>query len=293
MSELAKRVLFAVVAAPVAIIAFYIGDWALAALLAIVSALGAWELFRIAEHGGVRPMAGLGIAAASLLPLLVHARRLPRYAPHLGFFDNPGPAIVLGLLALLAVSIWARGVEGKPLEAAAVTAFGVAYTGGAFVFGYLLRYHPYTVPATPAAGTALLAFPVILTWASDTGAYFVGRALGRRKLIPSVSPGKTVAGAVGALVVCAIVAPAYVRLVLGPAAQLGLTVGAAVLFGVVISVAAQLGDLAESLLKREAGVKDSSRLLPGHGGILDRLDAMIFTLPVAYVLFGWLLVAGR
>ena len=169
-------------------------------------------------------------------------------------------------------------------------AFGVGaiYTGGMLSFGYLLRYHDYAVGA--AAGTALVGLPLVLTWASDIGAYFVGRALGKRKLIPSVSPGKTVAGAVGALVVTALVSWLYVRFVLEPYAQLGLRPVWAVLFGLVVSVAAQVGDLAESLLKREGGVKDSSHLLPGHGGILDRFDSLLFVLPLAHLLLGFLLI---
>ncbi len=157
-------------------------------------------------------------------------------------------------------------------------------------FGYALRHHRFVIE--PAAGTALVLFPVILTWASDIGAYFVGRALGKAKLIPSVSPGKTRAGAIGALVITMLAAYAYNLHVLRPNSQLALAPWTALIFGAVTSVAAQVGDLAESLLKREAGVKDSSQLLPGHGGILDRLDSLYFVLPVAYLILGRLLIAA-
>ena len=169
------------------------------------------------------------------------------------------------------------------------------YTGATLGYGYLLRYHPYAVGR--AAGAALLALPLILTWTSDIGAYFVGRALGRRKLIPAVSPGKTWAGAIGALVACMLVAWVYQRWVLVPYATLALrplapafAASGALIFGAVVSVAAQVGDLAESLIKRESGVKDSSHLIPGHGGVLDRLDSLFFVLPVAYLAFDWLLI---
>jgi phosphatidate cytidylyltransferase len=92
------------------------------------------------------------------------------------------------------------------------------------------------------------------------------------------------------LVASVVVTWMYVTLVLRPTAQLAMTLGGIVMFGLVISVAAQVGDLFESLLKREAGVKDSSSLLPGHGGVLDRLDSLFFVLPVAYLLLGWLLI---
>jgi phosphatidate cytidylyltransferase len=127
--------------------------------------------------------------------------------------------------------------------------------------------------------------PVLLTWASDTGAYTAGRTMGRTKLIPSVSPGKTVEGAIGGLVACMILSWIYADFVLRPTAHLDFR-GApwgALAFGVLVSVAAQIGDLVESLLKREGGVKDSSHLIPGHGGVLDRLDSLFFVLPIAYV----------
>jgi phosphatidate cytidylyltransferase len=170
-------------------------------------------------------------------------------------------------------------------------------------YGYAIRYHdvvrgydvvsarqiglgPFDVPVAP--GGVLLVFPLVVTWASDIGAFFVGRTVGGRKLIPSVSPGKTVSGAIGGLVASMLVAWAYARWVLVPVASLGFTPWGALAFGAAISVAAQVGDLFESLLKREGGVKDSSRIIPGHGGVLDRFDSLIFVLPVAYLLLGWL-----
>jgi phosphatidate cytidylyltransferase len=302
-SELAKRVAFAVVAAPVAVALVFFGGLPLALLLAVVAALGAWELFRIARAGGVTPLAPAGIAAAAALPLLTHARFVllsrsggvnevsplaPAFAAlgrtlagSLGTAAAAGAAVLLGLLT---ASIWARGVDGRPLSAVAVTVFGALYTGGLLSFGYAIRYHDYVVGA--AAGGALLALPVLLTWASDVGGYAFGRLFGKRKLIPAVSAGKTVAGAVGGLATSAVVCWVYADLVLRPVAQLTLPPARALFFGVVLSVAAQVGDLAESLLKREAGVKDSSRIIPGHGGILDRCDSLFFVLPIAYLLLG-------
>lgn len=108
--------------------------------------------------------------------------------------------------------------------------------------------------------------------------------------MPSVSPGKTVEGALGGILLTVVIAWLYVRFLLAPNAQLALTPQGLILFGVVISVAAQTGDLVESMLKREAGVKDSSQLVPGHGGVLDRVDSLLFVLPVAYLLLDWLLI---
>ena len=280
MSELTKRVLAALVAAPLALVMVYLGGLPLAAFLAAVSVGCAWELFRIARAGGLDPLDPLGIPLAGAIPLAAYSATIGLYRPTLGL-------AAMALLVILSAVIWVRGTHGHPLGAAAVTVIGVLYTGGLLSFGYALREYPYAIGNR--AGTVLVAFPLVLTWASDIGAYFVGRAIGGRKLIPAVSPGKTVSGALGGLVTTIVVSSLYVRFALGPLASLTMTVPAALLFGAIISVSAQIGDLVESLLKREANVKDSSRLIPGHGGLLDRLDSLLFVLPVAYLLFGWLL----
>lgn len=281
MSELARRVLFSVAAIPLTILLIWLGGAWLAALLAAIAALGAWELFRIARAAGTEPLDGAGIALAAAIPLVVHAHYLRVVTPPLALL-----AVVP--LALLAAAIWTRGVAGRPLLAVSVTTFGILYTGGMLAFGYALRYHDYVIGR--AAGLALVGLPLILTWGTDIAAYFVGRALGKRKLIPSVSPGKTVAGAIGGLVVAVVLAWVYIEFLLRPVAQLSMRPWNIVLFGAIVSIAAQVGDLAESLLKREAGVKDSSRLIPGHGGVLDRFDSLLFVLPVAYLLLGAMLI---
>ena len=285
MSELARRVLFSVIAIPLAIGIIYLGGAWLAGLLSAIAALAAWELYRIARAAGVAPFDRIGIALAAAVPLLVHAWYLGVFVPRRGVVMV---LITLLPLVLLSLAIWTRGVDGRPLLATAVTTFGVAYAGGTLAFGYAVRYHDYAVG--DVAGLALITLPLVLTWGSDIAAYFVGRALGRTKLIPSVSPGKTVAGAIGGLAAAVLLAWLYVDVVLRPAAQLAMRPAGIVAFGVIVGVAAQVGDLAESLLKREAGVKDSSHIIPGHGGILDRFDSLLFVLPISWLLLGWLLI---
>ena len=280
MSELTRRIIFAVIAAPASIAIVYWGDWALAIVLSVLAALAAWEFFRMARETGALPLEPAGIALAALLPIAVHAQRLGVYTLSL-------TAIVAMALVLFASTIWLRGPAGKPMASVSITSFGVLYAG-LFAYIYTLRYHDYAVGA--GAGTALVFLPILLTWTTDVGAYAFGRTFGRKKLLPSVSPGKTVEGAVGGLGLTIVICLLYVRFILMPYAQLGLTIQGAVLFAIVISVAAQTGDLAESLLKREAGVKDSSRILPGHGGILDRFDGLLFVMPIAFLLLGRLLL---
>jgi phosphatidate cytidylyltransferase len=274
-SELGRRVAFGLVAAPLAILVVYVGGAPLAALLAIAAALAAWEFFRIATTASYAPLARLGTFIAALIPLAVHAI-------YLGLLAVPLPWLAAAVLFIFAGVLLTRGPASHPIGATATTVLGIVYTGGMLSFAYALRYHPYAVGRV--AGAAFLAFPLVLTWTSDTGGYVVGRAFGRRKLMPSVSPGKTVEGALGAILLCVLVAWAYVRWLLVPFAHLGMSPGRVVLFAVIVSAAVQVGDLCESLIKREAGVKDSSRIIPGHGGVLDRLDGMIFALPVAHLM---------
>jgi phosphatidate cytidylyltransferase len=299
-SELARRVIVGVIAAPIAVAIVLYGDAPLAALLAVVSALAAWELFRLARASGLTPFDDLGIVIAGLIPLLVHSRYLGLYDPD----GRLGPVSLgaLCLLLLVVLAIWRRGVAGKPLGAIACTAFGAAYTGGMLSYAYAIRYHEYAFAPAPIvigshtinlpSGGLLLLLPLLLTWASDIGAYAVGRTMGRHKLIPSVSPGKTVEGAIGGLIAGMLLAWIYAYWVLRPVTHLDFRLPplGVLFFGALGSVAAQVGDLAESLLKREAGVKDSSHLIPGHGGVLDRIDSLLFVLPVSYLVLGWLLI---
>jgi phosphatidate cytidylyltransferase len=284
VSELAKRIAFAVAAIPVVAACVYFGDAPLAILLSIASALGAWEYARLAEAAGARPMGKWTIGLAALVPLAVHALRLG--------YPVPGPALLAMLVPiLLSVALWTRGSAGKPIESVATTLFGVLYTGGMLAFVYSLRYHRFAIE--PLAGSMLVALPVVLTWLNDSGAFFFGKKFGKKKLMPTVSPGKTWAGAWGALGTTIVSTYLLSAFVLKPFAGLALTIVGVVVFGAVMSVAAQVGDLVESMLKREAGMKDSSNLIPGHGGVLDRTDSLLFTVPIAYVMLEQLLVVAR
>lgn len=261
MGNLARRVVVAVIGIPVAAFLVWVGELPLALFLAVAGGLGASELYRLARQRRARPFDAPGIAVAAATPLVLHLARLDLLRAPLAL------AMVL-FVVIIGLAVWSRAPDQEPLASIAITVFGALYCSGTLAFG----------------------FPLVITWANDIGAYAVGRAIGKRKLMPAVSPGKTVAGAVGAALVAMVVAYLYNAAVLRPWAQLALTPWSALAVGLVLSGAAQVGDLAESLLKREAGVKDSSHLLPGHGGVLDRLDSLYFVLPVAYLLLGRLLL---
>lgn len=281
VNELARRAVVAVIGAPIALGIIWLGGAPLATLAGALAGIAAWEYYRIARDGGSTPMSVVGIVLSVMIPLAVHAQQL-------GVFAVPLVIWILVPLFVLALTIWTRGVDGKPLGAAATTVFGALYTGGTLSYLYALRYFGYAVGDT--AGALVVIMPVVLTWASDTGAYFTGRVLGGPKLIPSVSPAKTVSGAIGAVVATVGACAAFVHFLLKPQAQLAFSPTGLIIFAVCISMTAQIGDLTESLLKREAGVKDSGTLIPGHGGVLDRLDSLFFVLPVSYALYYALLL---
>jgi phosphatidate cytidylyltransferase len=281
VSELTKRVITALILAPLAIAAAWFGDAALAALLSGAAGAGAWELCRLARQRNVEPLDAVAIGASAAVPLLFHAMRLGLAQPNLGW-------LAIYVIGVLGAVTFRRSLDRSPLSAAAITILAPLYVGMTLSFAYLLRYHSYAVGQR--AQVALVVLPVLLTWACDIGAYFTGRAVGRTKLAPSVSPSKTVEGSLGGLLASVLLCWFFVRTVLVPHGQLGLTPLGIIVFAVTVAIAAQVGDLAESLLKREAGVKDSSSLLPGHGGVLDRLDSLFFVLPVAWMLSYVLLV---
>lgn len=276
--ELASRLMVAAAGIPLAVLIIYMGGWLLGGLLAVVAALGAREFYGLAPDETVA-FGWLGAMLAAALPLIATF--------HLDYrlFAPWAFALVLGIALLVsALSIWLRWPDGRPLDAASRTIMGALYTGGALSFWVLLRALPVASGATASHGAALLIFPIWVTWLGDTFAYGVGSRWGRAKLIETVSPNKTVVGAVAGLLGSVLAGGIYARLWLSevPGFALSWPVGAAL--SVPIAIAGQVGDLAESVIKRDAGVKDSSHLMPGHGGVLDRLDAIFFTVPLTYAL---------
>lgn len=275
MSETTVRIAVAAVGIPLAVAAIYGGGWILAAIVGTVATLGALEFYRMAARREAQPLVEMGVLVT--LAFVAVAALQPSAGP-----EWYGLVIALALPLIATAAIWQRGVAGQPLLSVATTLTGAIYTGALLAFGIFLRHLPGHESAWH--GTALVFAPVLLTWASDTFAYFIGRAWGSRKLIPRVSPGKTVEGAIGAVIGSILVGGAY-ALVLQQFTTYRASFVEMAVFGLLVSVAAQLGDLVESLIKRDTGVKDSGTLLPGHGGALDRFDSLFFTLPLAYLFF--------
>jgi phosphatidate cytidylyltransferase len=283
--NLVRRVGFAAVAIPLALLLVWYGGLPLTLLLAAVAALGARELFDLAERGQVRPVRGLGVASAALVAPIVYATLVvPEIrAAAAGAWPYAG---ALWLVGTLTWTLAARAPTERPLEAAAVTVLGVLYTAGLPAFLLAVRHGAFERRSW--AGAWLVFFPLVVTWVVDTAAMFGGRSIGGAKLAPTVSPGKTRSGSVAGVVGGLVVAPLF-GLLIFPRVGLAIPLWQLLALAAVLGVVGQIGDLAESLFKREAGVKDSSHLIPGHGGVLDRLDSLYFVVPVAammYRLFG-------
>jgi phosphatidate cytidylyltransferase len=279
--NLARRVGFATVAIPLALLIVWYGGIPLVLLLAIAGALGARELFDLATRIGIRALRVFGLlSAAALAPLVYGAIVSSQFRSALAGSWAYGAAV--WFLALLTWVLVVRSPGDRPMSATGVTLLGVGYTGALPAFLLAIRHTQY--PVRSWTGAWLVFFPLVVTWVCDTAAMFGGRALGGPKLAPTVSPGKTWSGSTAGLVGGILIAPVFGALIF-PRVGLEIPLWQLAAIAATLSVIGQVGDLAESLFKREAGVKDSSHLIPGHGGVLDRFDSLYFVIPAAAVLY--------
>lgn len=280
-ANMTKRVGFAAVAIPLAVLLVWLGGWPLAVLVAVIAALGVRELYDLARHQGVEAFRSTGVAVAVAVPLLVQSTMVSTAASL--WLDRSWVFLAAALLLLvLILALAARGPGARPLGAIAVTLFGIGYA--ACLPSFLIGIRHGGWPTQSWGGAALVVFPLVTTWICDTAAMFGGKAIGGPKLAPTISPGKTRAGGIAGIIGGGLVGVLF-ALVVFPAVGVTLGLVPALGMAVLLATVGQLGDLAESLLKREAGVKDSSALIPGHGGILDRFDSLYFVLPTAAVCY--------
>lgn len=241
----------------VVLLVLYAPLWLFAFVTCVVSWLALYEFFRLSEKAGLPCFQLLGYAAAAMVTL----------RPVLQIDLNH--LIIVFLLFLLSFALVKVKDQSLTIKSTSATFMGVFYTG------YFLSL---LIPIRQTLGARYILFLFIVTWIGDTAAYYVGKNLGRHRLAPRISPKKTIEGSIGGL--AGSVLGAYVFHRFWPLRESLPTV---ILIAAVLNLFAQMGDLAESGLKRGAQVKDSSALIPGHGGMLDRIDSLLFSAPILYL----------
>jgi phosphatidate cytidylyltransferase len=247
---------------------------------AVCTLLGLRELYQLFEHTGYRPRP-VGYICALLFLLAAALHRGTR-------IDLFGLVLILTVIATLGFELVHKQREGS-LLAWALTFSGAIYIGWTFAHFILLRTLSAALTPAPLSvlkldpGAAWIVFALLVNFAGDTLAYFTGRTWGQHRMAPSISPAKTWEGAAGGLLAASGAGGLLVYL-------LGLPISTwqGLLIGGLGSIAGQTGDLSESLIKRQVGVKDSGHLIPGHGGLLDRADSLLFTVPTIYYIVHWL-----
>jgi phosphatidate cytidylyltransferase len=266
--DLPMRVLSSLVGAGLLLLVLWAGIPLILPTLFFVLWLGSLELKEMLARRGIGLNQPLLFLGGGLLFLF----SLPQLYWH--FPQVPWREVALGLFLMGSFSY--ELLKGADLTRFAFTLLAFLYLPWSLGYVLLLRETP-----DPGLGLWTLSLPLVASFATDTGAYFAGRFFGRHKLAPEISPGKTLEGSMGGILFSFLALLAYTAWVreVFPFGLLELW-----LFSLLLSLAAQLGDLAESMLKRFAGVKDSGRFLPGHGGLLDRIDSLLFTFPLTYFL---------
>ncbi len=290
MNELVKRVIVAFIGIPLAIFIIYMGGWIFFAAVILFSAFALWEFYRIAEKKNSFPNKIPGIIMGVLMMILFYYR---------SFLHDLIWLLISNVLFVMII-FFLELIRKKPngLLNISTTIGGILYVIFPFscligirefyslvsnyqIIGESIGFEPkmYYEALSGSAGCGWFVVNVFITvWIGDSAAYFIGKKWGKHKLFPRISPKKTWEGAIAGFVF-SIIALVVTSNFLTPRFPLK----HALIIGSIIGVIGQIGDLAESLLKRDAGIKDSSGILPGHGGVLDRFDSILFVAPTVYI----------
>lgn len=264
--NLMPRVLIALVSLPIIFACTYYGSWTFFILVTTLALFSLNEFYSLMNRKGYSPsyLVG-GLVTVFFTWVTTYTLKHPNWEPY-----------ATGILTTAIILTFSAGIFLKKAQDstvnASITLLGILYIG--WLFSYLILIRELT------SHGAYLFFLIIAIWACDTTAYVVGTTFGRMKLSPYISPKKTVEGAAAGFIVSVIAAAVFSRLI-----DMSLMHG--VILGVVIGIVGQVSDLVESLIKRDAGVKDSSNIVPGHGGVLDRMDSFILTAPIMYYYITW------
>jgi phosphatidate cytidylyltransferase len=275
---LSKRAITSVwYAAVISVIAWFGGEPGLTALVAVLGVLAAFEFYRMVAASKSPPLTYFGLVWTALFILsrspgllsLMETRLSPELVT---------PLLLTSALVLSLIGILIRRQKEVAFSSWVWTIAGILYIG--WLLSHLVALRGLD------SGRNLVFMVLFVTWVSDTTAFFVGRRFGRHKLAPAISPGKTWEGTMGGVCGAVVVSILFFTPTLF---QLPLGAGQVILLSVAVSILGQVGDLIESLLKRNLGVKDSGRLMPGHGGVLDRIDSLILAGIVVYYYAIWVM----
>lgn len=256
--------------------------WIFAAAAAAIAAIAVWEYNQIVKKKGLFPAVTLSMVAVALYVFAVFFKTQQVNFSYHSLLQN-APEIILGLFFFSCFVYYTR-IGQPPITNIATTFFGIIYIGVPIGLIVHIMYFPaYDAVDARFQGSWWIIYLVAVTKSADIGGYFVGRHLGKRKLASSLSPNKTVEGALGGLIVSIIIS----LLICFLGKRIGHTFHTfsylkAFWLGGLIGILGQMGDLAESFLKRDAGVKDSNTI-PGVGGLLDMIDSLLFTAPIVYI----------
>jgi len=272
-SSIVLRVLASVAFIPCFIVITRRGGYHLVALMDIVIFIGMLEFYAMMEGKGIRPYKAIGILCGLALSWYMYFRA--------GVYANM--FLTLALMAIMGLELTRRDTK-MAVYHVSTTILGVIYVAFLTSHIVLLRELPLLIDVPYSLGSSFVFLAFVVTWSSDTGAYFVGTLVGRRPLLPRISENKTREGAVGGA------AFAIVGALVAKYTFAGyLAVWQALLLGVLGSVVGLAGDLVESMIKRDVDIKDASETIPGHGGVLDRFDSLLFTGPVIYYILKFLI----
>jgi phosphatidate cytidylyltransferase len=263
---MAKRMLTVLVGIPIIFICTYYGGWSFFVLVTLLALTALNEFYMLMNKKGYHPSYLIGFAITSFFTwFTTYSLKHPNWEPF-------ATGILTGAIIItFAGGIFLRKAQNSTLNAS-ITLLGILYIGWMTSFLILVR--------ELRPNGLYLFFLMIAIWACDTAAYFIGTWFGRIKLSPYISPHKTVEGAVAGFIVSVIAATIF-------SSMIGMHLVHGIILGMIIGIVGQISDLVESLIKRDAGVKDSSNIIPGHGGILDRMDSFILTAPIMYYYLSW------
>lgn len=252
----------------------FLGTWAMSLEVLVIGILGLNEFYDLAYRKGIRPSKANGLISGILLFFSAY------------FLNDQYSLAVLTVLIIytLVVFIFRKNYHISSFLDAGVTILGYLYIG--WLFSFIIRLRKVDMPVNfgdfnLSLGVIFVIFLVLANSFTDIGSFFVGKFFGRRKLCPDISPGKTVEGSLGGIIIALIISGIW-------GYYTGIPLYHCIILGVLIGIFAQLGDLWESVLKRDVSVKDSGDIIVGHGGILDRFDSLFMTSPIAYLYFKYI-----